>query len=247
MRLRNESIDAERLARGQLDQVLNQGLTVECYQGGPQIAGSRGTQPLAVTVEQAKGDRRVPDRGVRNDIHDVTKLGALRLQELAPRRERLEQRSNRDLRPDRPAVGRLVNDGVVTRNHLSTGRPSVRRRGDGQLGNGGDAGERLAAKPQCADARQIVHGPQLAGAVALDGELQFNGRNAEAVVSDLNEAQTALVHFDRHPLRAGVDGVFDQLLDHRGWALDYLTRGDLARNLGREAADVHASAARRSS
>jgi len=129
-------------------------------------------------------------------------------------------------------VRRRVDDRIVAGRHPVPGSPGVSHRGDGQLGHGGDAGERFAAESQRADAGQVVHGAQLAGAVALHRELQLVRRDPVAVVGDLNQAQPALVHFHGHPAGARVDGVLDQLLHHRCGTLDHLAGGDLARDFG---------------
>jgi len=44
---------------------------------------------------------------------------------------------------------------------------------------------------------------------------------------------------NRQAPRARVDGVFDQLLDDGRRALDDLACGDLVREIGREAVDLH--------
>ena len=73
----------------------------------------------------------------------------------------------------------------------------------------------------------------------LDGQRQFVGRNARAVVRHADQRQPA---GDRHHLdlaRAGIDGVLDQLLDDAGRPLDHLTGGDPVDGLGTELPDGH--------
>ena len=68
-----------------------------------------------------------------------------------------------------------------------------------------------------------------------------SGGDAAAVVDDLDQLDTATT--DRHPDPggAGIDGVFDQLLDDRNRALDHLPGGDLADGSFVEQAKGHAA------
>ena len=58
-------------------------------------------------------------------------------------------------------------------------------------------------------------------------------RDAAAVVADAKIGHAAVFHLYRHALRAGVDGVFQQLLDNARRALDHLARGDEVGNMRR--------------
>jgi hypothetical protein len=62
--------------------------------------------------------------------------------------------------------------------------------------------------------------------VAQKSRRQLAWRDAAAVVADAKIGHAAVFHLHRHALRAGVDGVFQQLLDNARGALDHLARGD---------------------
>jgi len=60
-----------------------------------------------------------------------------------------------------------------------------------------------------------------------------------AIVLDAHLFLAAELRVNRQAPRARVDGVFDQLLDDGRRALDDLACGDLVREIGREAVDLH--------
>src|SRR5690606_35010281 len=72
--------------------------------------------------------------------------------------------------------------------------------GDGQAGDRTDRGQGLAAEAEGGDAQQIdvagVVGLELGGGVALDGDRQFVGGNALAVVGHQNPGQASAVGLD---------------------------------------------------
>lgn len=86
--------------------------------------------------------------------------------------------------------------------------------------------EEIAAEAQRADGSQILRRAQLARRVAQKSRRQLAWRDAAAVVADAKIGHAAVFHLHRHALRAGVDGVFQQLLDNARRALDHLARGD---------------------
>ncbi len=98
-------------------------------------------------------------------------------------------------------------------------------RGDGEPRHRADRGQRLAAKPERADAQQVV-AVELGGGVALDRQRQIGAGHAAAVVGDADQPPAAAVGEDLDPARAGVDRVLDQLLDHARRPLDHLAGGD---------------------
>ncbi len=57
--------------------------------------------------------------------------------------------------------------------------------------------------------------------------------DAVAVIDDANEFGAARVEVDVDAGRAGVDGVFEQLLDDRRGPLDHLAGGDLGDDIRR--------------
>ncbi len=62
--------------------------------------------------------------------------------------------------------------------------------------------------------------------MALEGEQRVVVGHAVAVVDDANHALAAGFDFDANGFCAGVEGVFEELLDDGGGALDDFARGD---------------------
>ena len=63
--------------------------------------------------------------------------------------------------------------------------------------------------------------------MASDRERQLGRGDAGAVVADADQADAAFLQVDVDAQRAGIQGVLDQLLDHRGRALDDFAGGNL--------------------
>src|SRR5262249_52983574 len=104
----------------------------------------------------------------------------------------------------------------------------ARRAGlQGDLGDAADGGQGLAPKPQGADAEEVLGAGQLAGGVAGEGERQVVRLDAAAVIDHPDEVGAAPLDVDVDAAAAGVDGVFQQLLDDAGRPLDDLAGGDL--------------------
>ena len=100
-------------------------------------------------------------------------------------------------------------------------------RDESNLGDGGDAGESLAAKAERSDRPEVARAVQLAGGVAHQGPGQLGRGDTVAVVSDDDPRDSAVVdpHVDAPGAR--VERVLDELFDNGGGALDHLTGGDL--------------------
>ena len=111
-------------------------------------------------------------------------------------------------------------------------------RGDAELGDRADRGQRLAAKAQRADPQQILV-VELGGGVAIDRERQIAIGHAAAVVGDADPPPAAAIGENVDPAGAGVDGVFHQFLDHAGRPLDHFAGGDAVDELFGELADGH--------
>jgi len=77
--------------------------------------------------------------------------------------------------------------------------------------------------------------------MALDGERQLLGRDAAAVVRDLDQPEAALADGHADAGRARVERVLEQFLDHRDRPLDRLAGGDLSDGVGVEQVDGHRS------
>ncbi|CAB3623672.1 hypothetical protein LMG26845_00001 [Achromobacter insuavis] len=187
-----------------------------------------GRQPLAlraVVVEQAEGDLRMGQGDALHGVDAVAELGGFGTQELAARRHRVEQLAHVHGGARRArGGGDLHAAGLDLPGMLAV----ARARDDGHLRHRGDRGQRLAAEAHGRDRFQLVQVADLAGGVARQRQRQFFRWNAAAVVGhgDAADAAALQAHFDRAP--AGVDGVLEDFLEHRGGSLDHFARGDLA-------------------
>ena len=117
-------------------------------------------------------------------------------------------------------------------------RRVLRARVDGQIGDSGDRGQRLAAKAERADIGEIAVG-DFGGRVALDGEREIMLVHPGAVIDDADEPAPAFFDGDVDPLRPGVERVFNELLDGGGWALDHFAGGDAVDKNWIETANGH--------
>lgn len=97
----------------------------------------------------------------------------------------------------------------------------------GQAGHGADGSQGLTAKPEAHHPFKVFQVTNLAGGVTGQGQRQVIGGNPAAVVAYPQQLDAALLNIDVDAPGAGVDAVFQQLLDHRRWPLDHLTRRDL--------------------
>jgi hypothetical protein len=100
--------------------------------------------------------------------------------------------------------------------------------GERQLRHRGDRGQRLAPEAERCDTLEVRERADLAGGMPEQRKRHLLLRDAAAVVAYLQPAQPAVVDADLDVVGAGVDGVFQQLLDHRRGSFDDFTRGDLA-------------------
>jgi hypothetical protein len=72
---------------------------------------------------------------------------------------------------------------------------------------------------------------QLRCGVALKGEQSIIAVHSMAIVGDANELSATGFDFDPDSGRTGVEGVLEQFFYNGGWAVDYLTCGDLVGHL----------------
>ena len=76
--------------------------------------------------------------------------------------------------------------------------------------------------------------------MALQREPRVLAVHARAVVADANQRLAAVLQVHAHRLRAGIERVLDQLLDHRCGALDDFASRDLIRNVPCQQLDARA-------
>ncbi len=191
-------------------------------------AGSlrRGLQQNASFASQTKRNVR-PGQDVPLDHLDAAaQLGLTGLEELASGRDVEEQRGDVDGRAA-GAGGRLDRQDPATFEEHPGPLPRRRRRGELDLGDRGDRRQRLAAESQGGDLFEVGHRRDLARRVAVEGEESVVAVHAGAVVGDADALPPTPLEVDLEPRRPGVEGVLDQLLDHRRRPLHHLPGGDL--------------------
>ena len=166
-------------------------------------------------------------------------LGGIAAQEFEPGRDIVEQVLDADRRALGVAAPLAAHHVRALDAQARAGRLALGAGGQRDLRDGGDAGQRLAAKAQRVDVIQVLDLAQLAGRVPGKGQLDLGGGDAAAVVGDAHQAPPALAHLDVDRGRPGVDGVFDQLFDHRRRSLDHLAGRDFVRDFLAQNLDRH--------
>ena len=78
---------------------------------------------------------------------------------------------------------------------------------------------------------RIVYRREFRSGVALEGQQGVVAHHAAAVVGDPQQTPAAGLDLDADVGGAGVEGVFEKLLDYRGGALDDFAGGDLIGDL----------------
>ena len=100
-------------------------------------------------------------------------------------------------------------------------------RGQRELRNGRNRGQRFPSKTHRGDAVQIRQLPQLAGGMALNGQQSAFAIHAQPVIAHPHQTPTAIHHIHLNALGAGINRVFNQFLQHRRRPLNHLTGGNL--------------------
>ena len=115
-------------------------------------------------------------------------------------------------------------------------------RGDLEARHRRDRRQRFTAKAERDDRAEIVGGRNLAGRMTRQRELQLGGGNSAAIVAHAREPHAARLDLDFDAVRAGIETVFDQLLDDGSRPLDDFAGGDLIDEVVVEDADRHGRA-----
>jgi hypothetical protein len=98
--------------------------------------------------------------------------------------------------------------------------------------------QRLAAEAEGENRGEVVGAADLARGMPFDGKPRIFRLHPLAIVFDADLLLAAELHVDCEPPRTGVYRVFDQFLDDRRRPLDDLARGNLVREIRREAVDL---------
>ena len=182
---------------------------------------------------------------MRGERGDVRQLGLVRAQKLLARGNVEEQIADRDGGTGRPR--KFVATEQLPAGELDgrAGGLFGRARFKHQPGDGGDGRQRLAAKAERGDGKQIPDVAQFAGGVALEGQQRVVAQHAAAVVGDANQMPAAALHLDAKIGGAGVERIFEQFLDDGGGALHHLSGRDLVGDrVGEDAYSAHVTVLR---
>ena len=196
-------------------------------------------QYRALVVPEMEPDREPTQRQTPDPFLNMTELGALATQELAPGGNVEEQLAHLDSGAQRMRRRhRLAEDIATVATHAPTAVLAGDAGGQGQPRHRSDAGQRLAAETQADHLLEILEAGDLAGGVAGQRQRQLRGSNAAAVVAHPDQPHPTLLHFDGDASRSGIQAVFQQFLDDRRRALDHFAGGDLADQLRRQSPNV---------
>ncbi len=131
--------------------------------------------PSATAARQREADLRIRERELGGDPRDLRRFRRVRLQELAARRQVVEEIADLDERPfGRPHFGDGSDDAAVDAD-LGPGLLAARTSAHQKMRDRGDGRQRLAAESQRDDGPQVVGPPDLARGVPLDGETRILG------------------------------------------------------------------------
>ena len=167
-------------------------------------------------------------RGHRQPLDDVgygCRLGPVGFQELEPRRRRGEEIARLDPCAERRRAGLDCALDPVLDDELQGRRRAAHAGANFEPRHRGDRGQRLAAKAEGRDRREIAVG-DFRRRVPLDAKGEIGFVHAAPVVGDADEPTPAGLDRDLDPFRPGVERVLDQFLHRRGRPLDHFACGD---------------------
>jgi hypothetical protein len=184
----------------------------------------RGRSVVATNLEVNAGKHQ---RGARHPIGDVSPFGGGPLQELAAGGYVGKEIGHLDAGAHRPSRHALSDDATRLRADLEGGVRLARPGQQSQSRDRCDRRERLAPETEAADLLKVRGTGDLAGGVALESQAGVAGRHPVAVVAHRDRRRSALPNLDPDPRGLRIDGVLDQLLDHRRRSFHHLARSDL--------------------
>ncbi len=199
-----------------------------------QVAGGRGVEDLLLLVGEAEMEGGVGE-GVEGDLlGDVGQFGGVAPEEPPPDGRVEEELADVHGGPIRAPHG--LRGGGLAAQHLQGGARvgAGRAGGDLEPGDRADAGKRLAAEAQRADAEEVLGVLQFRGGVAEDGQGEVRGVDALAVVGDGDPVLAPALGADVDPPGAGVEGVLHEFADDGRGTLDHLAGGDHVHDLFRK-------------
>jgi hypothetical protein len=178
-----------------------------------QVRDRRALQQTAAAAGDGEAHLRVAECELRRQPRDLGGFRRVGLQELAPRRQIVEE--VRDLDAGAFGGADLADRGDRAGVHLDFGPAlgAARARAHREMRDRGDAGQRLAAEPEGVDRAEIRRVRDLARGVPLDRQPGIVGVHAGAVVLDPDQSLAAELHRNGDAPRACVERVLDEFLD----------------------------------
>ena len=205
-----------------------------CHALRQTFARLRGQGPASVMLQRKA--QFGPGHGqTADDVEAGSIFGPRTAQELAPRRHLFKQPFHPHPGARRQRGGAFFGQRAIIDHAppaLCPAHPAFQRQGC----DTGDRGERLAPEAQSGDLFDGVVG-QLRGGMPLQRQRQFGRAHPAAIVGHFDSRRAAFPQPHRNGLRAGVDGVLDQLLQCRSRTLDHLAGGDAVDQRFGQAAD----------
>ena len=198
----------------------------------------RTLQQRAPAAGEREAHLRIAERHLGDEPRDLRRFGGVGLEELAPRRQVVEEIFDLDRRALGHARLALRRDGAAVDADLGAGGAAARARAQREVRHRRDARQRLAAEPERPNRGEILRAGDLARRMTLDRQPRILRLHALAVVLDADRLLAAELDRDRDAARAGVERVLDQLLDDRGRPLDDFAGRDLVGELQRQAVDA---------
>ena len=169
----------------------------------------------------------------------MSQLGCVAAHELAPRGHVEKQIAYFDGRTRRVRARTDFGDGAAIDLDLRGVRRACWMGGHAQARNGADRRHRLAAEAQSCDGLQVVQRCDFARRMPGDRDRQLLRGNSAAIIAHADQTNATALDIDLDAVCAGVQAVFNQLLDDGGGTLDDLACGDLVDELAGEDTDGH--------
>ncbi len=221
-----------------------QGLTCQLsamhlQQNLPHIAAAVGPHQHPVVVAVGKCNPRPGQRIPLHHPGHAPGLGSRGLQEPLSHRRVDKQLLNLQGRSLHGARRCLVLNLAAGKPEATAGGISLMAGHHGHVADGPDAEQGLAPESQGLNAIQPFRIRQLAGGVALEGQLQLVGGNAVPVVHHANEVQTSALESHVHMASMGIQRVFDQFPHRVDRAFDDLAGSNARHGGGRQGLYCH--------
>ena len=206
--------------------------------GRGELTVTGGGKLLLIVLQEAEGDLGMGD-GL--PLHHTRHIGGFRhvgFHELQAGGRIIEEIAHHDGGALGAARGIAGSDHAAFQRQRRTLGAALRAGEQIDAGHGRDGRQCFAAEAQRADGRQILFPAQLAGGMAEEGGLRVLPIHTAAVIGDADHGHAAVPDLHGNAGRAGIDGIFHQLLHNGTGTFHDLARGDQIGNMGRKLKDL---------